>query len=165
MTGQEIKALLDVLGLGTRQLGAKLGVDPKVIVAWEREEQFPTKKNVDAMRALLREHEGEPGTGTGDEHGHAGEGRRGAGPGARILDALADPAVWRLLRKILAHPRLRQEVEEAAAQYRDPVGGVEEGGATPCTAPSISTRRHEGHGGFTENGGAGEPSLPSAKSP
>ncbi|MEI2638397.1 MAG: hypothetical protein V9F03_05300 [Microthrixaceae bacterium] len=40
------------------------------------------------------------------------------------------------------------------------VGENKRGGATPCTAPSISTRRHEGHGGFTENGGAGEPRAP-----
>ncbi len=128
MTGQEIKALLDVLGLGTRELGAKLGVDPKLVVAWEREEQFPTKKNVGAMRALLQDHQGEPGPTSSERGAREEEGRRGAQKAAHVLEALADPAVWSLVRKLLAYPRLRQEVEEAAAKYRDPAGGGEEEG-------------------------------------
>jgi transcriptional regulator with XRE-family HTH domain len=118
MTGDEIKSLLTTLGLGTRQLAAKLGVDAATVQAWTREEQFPTKRHVDAMRALQSERSGEEGEG-GDRH-EGGE--PGGGTGEPLLETLADPAVWMLLRKVLAYPKLRLEVEKAAAGYRDPAG-------------------------------------------
>lgn len=131
MTGEEIKSLLATLGLGTRHLAAKLGVDATTVQAWTREEQFPTKRHVDAMRALQREssreREGKEGEGKEEEgkeeEGKEGEGKEGQPGGERgegLLEALADPALWTLLRKVLAYPKLRQEVEKAAAEYRDP---------------------------------------------
>lgn len=114
MTGDEIKALLASLGLGARQLGAKLGVDAATVQAWTREEQFPTKRHVDAMRALQSHRSKE------EEDGEAGDGN--SERGEPLFEALADPAMWTLLRKVLAYPKLRQEVEKAAAKYRDPAG-------------------------------------------
>jgi hypothetical protein len=53
---------------------------------------------------------------------------RAAGPGAvprkskgaSPMKALADPLVWELLRKILAHKKLRDETAKLAAGYPDP---------------------------------------------
>jgi transcriptional regulator with XRE-family HTH domain len=98
MTGDEIKALRRALDLTARKLGEALGVDQATVLAWEREELFPTKQYVEAMRALVD------------------EGGRERSP----LQVLADPGVWRLFRKIVAHPALRAEVERAAAKYADP---------------------------------------------
>lgn len=52
MTGAEIKALIADLGISTRMLAAKLDVPAPVVLAWQREELFPTKRHVEAMRAL-----------------------------------------------------------------------------------------------------------------
>jgi transcriptional regulator with XRE-family HTH domain len=112
MTGDEIKALRRALDLTARKLGAALGVDQATVLAWEREELFPTKRHVEAMRALLeRGGEGANGARTDDE--------KEAGP-TSPWRALADPGMWRLIRKIMAYPRLRGEVAELAAKYVDP---------------------------------------------
>jgi transcriptional regulator with XRE-family HTH domain len=106
MTGDEIKALRSTLDCTARDLGTALGVDQATVLAWEREELFPTKRHVEAMRALL-------------------EKGPGAVPASRAkaqspFEALADPAVWRLFRKILAHAELRRGVEKLASSYDDP---------------------------------------------
>jgi hypothetical protein len=41
------------------------------------------------------------------------------------MKVLADPALWELLRKLIAHKKLRDEVGKLAAAYPDP---AEEGG-------------------------------------
>ncbi len=128
MTGEEIKALLEALDLTPRKLAAKLGVDTPTVQAWTREELFPTKRHVDAMRALRlqssQEQAEEKGDGGAGGGATTGDGAR-AGGGERaapIFEALATPATWTLLRKLLAYPKLREEVERAAAKYRDPAG-------------------------------------------
>jgi hypothetical protein len=37
------------------------------------------------------------------------------------MRVLADPALWELVRKLVAHKKLRDEVAKLAAGYRDPV--------------------------------------------
>src|SRR4051812_29901316 len=108
MTGEEIKAMRRALDLSARELGEALDVEQRVVLAWEREELFPTKRHVSAMRALLEE---------------AGADMPASGDAVpELFAALADPGVWRLFRKIVAHPELRAEVERLAAKYRDPAG-------------------------------------------
>jgi len=102
MTGKEIRALRGTLGLSVGALGSKLGVEAATVLGWEREELFPTKRALESLMALQGEAEGK------DEG---------------VIQALADPAVWELLRKVLAHPELRLEVERIAAGYPDPLKG------------------------------------------
>ena len=50
------------------------------------------------------------------------QGRRDAPSekGDNALKALADPGLWELLRKLVAHPALRAEVAKIAARFPDP---------------------------------------------
>jgi transcriptional regulator with XRE-family HTH domain len=102
---EDIKALRKELGCTAKELAAALEVDQATVLAWERAELFPTKQYVDRMSDL-----------------------RASGPGAvprkvkgpSPMTALTDPVVWELLRKILAHKALRDEVARLAAGYSDP---------------------------------------------
>ena len=109
MSPDEIKALRKELGCTARELGAALEIDQQTVLAWEREELFPTKHHCDAMAELRKK-----------------------GPGAIVkktrrkwaaltpMAALASPEVWRLIRKIVAHAELREAVEKLAEGYADP---------------------------------------------
>lgn len=130
MNGKEIRARREELGMSARAMGAKLGVEPATVLAWEREELFPTKRHLQAMAGLQREGAEKEGRSTNEgrrapdaEEAGAG-GAKGAGVGREeegaVLEALADPAVWELLRKVLAYPELRRELESIAARYSDP---------------------------------------------
>lgn len=106
MTGPEIKALRRDLDCTARDLGAVLGVDQATVLAWEREELFPTKRHSEAMRALAEKGRGAvPASGSEERP---------------PFEALADPAVWKLFRKILAHAELRRAVEKLADEFDDP---------------------------------------------
>ena len=151
MTGDEIKALRRTLDWTARKLGEALGIDQGTVLAWEREDLFPTKRHVAAMGALLERSraagggdEGSGARGGGETGGARGGGERsgargggersgargggetgGSGSEARGGDAavwggLADPAVWRLFRKVLASEELRAEVERLAERFPDP---------------------------------------------
>ncbi len=92
-----------------QELAAALGVEPRTVVAWEDAEMFPTKQYIERMRALA---EAGPSA-------IAKKGRRRAEP-ATPMQALADPELWRLVRKLIGHPELRKKAEELAAAYDDP---------------------------------------------
>jgi transcriptional regulator with XRE-family HTH domain len=109
VTPEDIKALRKELGCTAKELAGALELDQATVLAWERGELFPTKQYVDRMGAL-----------------------RAKGPGAvprkttraaketTPMKALADPALWVLVRKIIAHKALRDEVTRLAAGYSDP---------------------------------------------
>jgi transcriptional regulator with XRE-family HTH domain len=106
VTPDDIKALRKELGCTAKELAGVLEVDQATVLAWERAELFPTKQFVDRMGAL-----------------------RVAGPGAvprrskgatTPMKALKDPLVWELVRKILTHKALRDEVARLATGYSDP---------------------------------------------
>ncbi len=109
MKPEEIVALRKHLKCTPRELAEALGVSYKEVMAWEQEDRFPTRAHVGQM-ARLRE----------------------AGPGAvpkirgrksdqvAPLRLMADPAWWRLLRKLMAHAELRAQVIELASRYDDP---------------------------------------------
>lgn len=107
MSPDEIKSLRATLQCSTRELGDAVGVDQKTIIAWEAGNQFPTKKYVDRM--LVLEDKG-PGS-------VPKKARGAAPPPARVL---ADPAFWEIVRKIVAHKKLRDEVAKLAGSYADP---------------------------------------------
>lgn len=104
MSPEEIKKARLALKCTARELAAALEVEPSTVAAWERGDMFPTKQYVEKMQEFLA-----------------------AGPaaipkkakGADPLDALRDPDVWSLIRKLLAHPKLRAEVQKLADKYED----------------------------------------------
>jgi transcriptional regulator with XRE-family HTH domain len=123
---EEIKTLRKELACTARELAAALGVEQATVFAWERGELFPTKRYVDRMTALRTA-------------GPLGVPRRPTPPSAHgrssptapappsppnedkdPLKRLADPLFWEIVRKIVAHTPLRNEVARLAAAYPDP---------------------------------------------
>jgi transcriptional regulator with XRE-family HTH domain len=107
MTPEEIKALRAELKCTARELGAALEVEQATVLKWESGELFPTKKHVDLMGALRAK-------------GPSAIPRKARGAQPPPMRLLADPAVWELLRKLVAHKKLRDDVTKLAAAYADP---------------------------------------------
>jgi transcriptional regulator with XRE-family HTH domain len=104
----DVKALRKELGCTAKELASVLEVEPETVAAWERGELFPTKHHVSVMGDLLAQ-------------GPAAvprKRRKGARP--TPMQALADPELWRLVRKLLAHAELRAAADALAASYSDP---------------------------------------------
>jgi len=108
MSPEDLKALRQTLGCTARELAAALAVEPDTIVSWERGELFPTKRNVEKMAELRAK-----------GPSAVPRKRRKSAP-ASPLHALADPELWRLVRKLLSHPELRSAAEKLAEPYSDP---------------------------------------------
>jgi transcriptional regulator with XRE-family HTH domain len=105
MTPEAIKEARLALRCTAKELAAALGVAPTTIAAWERGDEFPTKQYVDALAKLVADGPGAiPRKAKGDD----------------ALAALRDPDVWMLIRKVLAHSKLRAEVAKLAAKYEEP---------------------------------------------
>ena len=105
MSPEEIKALRKELSCTAKELAGALGLEQATVLAWEKGDLFPTKPFIDKMELL-----------------------RAKGPGAIPKKAkggdpmkqLGDPALWELVRKLLVHKKLRDEVVKLAASYPDP---------------------------------------------
>lgn len=111
MSPDEVRALRKSLACSSKELAATLGAPAEEVAAWERGERFPTKRWVDALRAL-----GERGPSA-----VLRAAKRAAPAAARAApEPLADPAFWALFRKLLAHADLRREVLSLAERYPDP---------------------------------------------
>lgn len=83
-------------------------MDATSIVRWEAGDLFPTKRHVDRLLELAKA-------------GPAAIPRRGRSAKAPIgLDLLADPRLWSVVRKLLAHPDLMAQVEKLADAFTDP---------------------------------------------
>jgi hypothetical protein len=106
MSPEDIKALRRELSCTARELAAALEVDADTVLAWERSDLFPTKRHIGMMDELRRK-------------GPAAVPRKRKK--AAALPPLADPAFWRLFRKLLAHRDLREAAEALAEAYPDPV--------------------------------------------
>lgn len=106
MNGEDVKALRKELACTAKELGVALGVDQATVMAWEKDDLFPTKAYVDQMNQLRSKGPGAI--------------PRKAKAGADPVKGLADPQVWELLRKIAAHKKLRDEVAKLAEKYPDP---------------------------------------------
>ncbi len=109
MTPEDVKSLRTELDCTARDLATALGVEQETVLAWERGELFPTKRFVTKMEALRR----------------AGKSAiprkpRKATAATSPMAVLADPATWRLVRKIVAHADLRRDVMKLAETYPDP---------------------------------------------
>ncbi len=105
MSPDDIKALRKDLACTAKELAQALELEQATVLAWEKGELFPTKKYVDQMEALRKK-------------GPAAIPKKVKGPGP--MQVLTDPATWTLVRKILAHKKLRDEVTKLAATYADP---------------------------------------------
>ena len=107
MTSDDIRALRKELGMTQRKLAEALKIEVELVREWERDDHFPTRTHCAAMEALRAN--GRPATIPA----------RAPTP----LQVLTDPQFFTVLRKLLAHPGLRIEVEKLAANYPDPVDG------------------------------------------
>ncbi len=106
MSPEEIRALRSELGLSQRQFADALKIDVARVRAWESDEEFPTKAWCDAMEKL-----------------RANPPPKVPKKGATPMQVLADPKFFALMRKLLAHPKLRAETEKLAGDYPDPAEG------------------------------------------
>jgi transcriptional regulator with XRE-family HTH domain len=101
----DIKSLRKDLSCTAKELAQALGIEQATVLAWEKGELFATKPYVDKMEAL-----------------------RAKGPsaipkkakGEAPMKVLADPQLWELMRKLLAHKKLRDDVMKLASGYADP---------------------------------------------
>jgi transcriptional regulator with XRE-family HTH domain len=105
VTPDEIKALRKDLACTAKELAQALGIEQSTVLAWEKGDLFPTKAFVDKMAALRA-------------RGPAAIPKKAKG--AEPMKVLADPALWEVVRKIVAHKKLRDEVLKLAAPYADP---------------------------------------------
>ncbi len=105
VTSDEIKGLRKYLVCTAKELAQALGIEQSTVLAWEKGDLFPTKAFIDKMTQLRA-------------RGPAAIPKKAKG--ADPMKVLADPALWELLRKILAHKKLRDEVVKLAAPYGDP---------------------------------------------
>jgi transcriptional regulator with XRE-family HTH domain len=106
---EEIQKLRKELSCTARELAVALGVDPKEISAWEAGELYPTKRYVTAMEALR--------TKGPTAIARAPRGKAAAKTGQARL---ADPVLWRIVRKLLEHPALFDQVAKLSESYSDP---------------------------------------------
>ena len=109
MTPDDIKALRKELGCTAKELAGALDIEQSTVLAWERAELFPTKQYVDRMSALRAQ-------GPGAIPRRPARGAKAPPP----MKVLADADLWELVRKLVAHKALRDEVTRLAANYSDP---------------------------------------------
>ena len=112
MAPEDIKALRQELSCSARELAAALGLEQDVVLEWERGELFPTKRLVGKMEELRKQ-------------GPAAIPRKKKSAPSSPHAMLADPTIWRLLRKLIAHPELRAAVVKLAEPYNDPADPVD----------------------------------------
>ena len=105
MTPDEIKALRKDLSCTAKELAQAIGIEQATVLAWEKGELFPTKPYIDKMNALRAK-------------GPAAIPKKARGDSP--MKVLADPALWEIMRKIVAHKKLRDEVIRLASAYADP---------------------------------------------
>ena len=105
VTPEEIKALRKDLACTAKELAHALSIEQSTVLAWEKGDLFPTKAFVDKMADLR-------------QRGPSAIPKKAKG--ADPMKVLADPALWELVRKLVANKKLRDEVAKIAAAYPDP---------------------------------------------
>ncbi len=105
MTSDEIKALRKELSCTAKELAQAMGIEQATVLAWEKGELFPTKQYVDRMNQLR-------------QRGPSAIPKKSRGDAP--MKVLAEPALWELLRKLVAHKKLRDDVLKLASAYADP---------------------------------------------
>jgi DNA-binding transcriptional regulator YiaG len=115
MAPEDIKALREELSCTARELAAALGLEQDEVLSWERGDLFPTKRLVGKMEELRK-------------RGPAAIPRKKKSALASPHALLADPTLWQLLRKLIAHPELRAAVVKLAEPYADPAEPTKDNG-------------------------------------
>jgi len=105
VTPDDLKALRKDLACTAKELAQALGIEQSTVLAWEKGELFPTKPFIDKMEALRAK-------------GPAAIPKKAKGDNP--MKVLSDPALWDVVRKLVAHKKLRDEVVKLAAAYPDP---------------------------------------------
>ena len=105
MSPDELKSLRKELSCTAKELATALGLEQATVLAWEKGDLFPTKQYIDKMEALRAK-----------GPGAIPKKAKGADP----MKVLGDPSLWELVRKLLAHKKLRDEVAKLASSYPDP---------------------------------------------
>ena len=105
MTPEDLKALRKELSCTAKELAQAIGIEQATVLAWEKGELFPTKPFIDKMNQLRA-------------RGPAAIPKKARGDAP--MKVLADPQLWELVRKIVAHKKLRDEVAKLASTYADP---------------------------------------------
>jgi transcriptional regulator with XRE-family HTH domain len=107
---EELKQLRKELSCTAKELALTLGIEPKEFAAWEAGELFPTKRYVAELEALR--------TKGAAAILRAPKGKAGA---VKVgMARLADAKLWELVRKLLEHPALFDQVVKLAEAYPDP---------------------------------------------
>jgi transcriptional regulator with XRE-family HTH domain len=110
---EEIKQLRQDLKLSARELASAIRAEAEDVWAWENGERFPTKRFVSRMLALRKK--------SGVSVQAQAEPRAPATTsGQESMRGLADPVLWQIVRKLLAHPALFADVTELAKRFTDP---------------------------------------------
>jgi len=106
VTPEDLKQLRKELGCTARDLATTLGIEQKEVLAWEAGELFPTKRFVEQMNALRQK-------------GPSAILKAAKGKAVAPTDRLSDPAFWVIVKKLLLHPPLYEQVSKLAESYRD----------------------------------------------
>jgi transcriptional regulator with XRE-family HTH domain len=102
----DIKQLRKELGCTARDLATTMGIEQKEVLAWEAGELYPTKRFVDQMKALR-------------EKGPSAILKSAKGKAVAPTDRLSDPAFWAVVKKLLLHPALYDQVSKLADKFGD----------------------------------------------
>jgi transcriptional regulator with XRE-family HTH domain len=132
---EDIKTLRRELECTARELAGALGVEQATVFAWERGELFPTKRYVDRMNALRTVGPvAIPRKVKTPAHAlvSPSSSLSPSGENPSPMKALADPTLWEIVRKIIAHPTLKDQITRLAARYPDP---------SASSSPASSTDR------------------------
>jgi DNA-binding transcriptional regulator YiaG len=109
VTPDDIKVLRKELGCTARDLATTLGIEQKEVLAWEAGELFPTKHFVERMKALR-------------EKGPGAVLKTAKGKAVAPTDRVSDPAFWAIVKKLLLHPALYDQVSKLAEQFDEKKG-------------------------------------------
>lgn len=109
MSPDDIKQLRKELNCTARDLANALKTDQKEVMAWEAGELFPTKRFVVLMEQLRKQGP--------SAIPKAPRGKPTKKTGVARLD---DPKLWEVVRKLLEHPALFEQVAKLAEAYSDP---------------------------------------------
>lgn len=129
MSPDEIKQLRKDLKLSARELATSIKAEAEDVWAWETGERFPTKRFVTRMLSLRKAAVSKQPSATPVKSASA----KATGlVGSVGLPRLADPELWTLVRKLIQHPALFDNVVALAKDYPDPV-------APPAPPPAPET--------------------------
>jgi predicted transcriptional regulator len=101
MRAEEIRALRAELGCSIGELAHAVGVEPRVLLAWEAGDLFPTKRHVGKLQAARK-------AGAGAVRSMKAE------PDRTGTEVLEDPRLWAIVKRLVNDPKFFAEVEKLA---------------------------------------------------